>query len=108
MRRARTPPTATRAFSASTRPGSASNFRQDSVDLTAVIQTNQFEFFAQDEFKLRPNLTVTYGARYSMFRQPTDGNNKLSNFDAALFNPAHAPCITANGTIDRSEEHTPE
>ncbi|MBZ5490682.1 MAG: hypothetical protein LAO76_07100 [Acidobacteriia bacterium] len=35
--------------------GRASNFRQDSVDLTAVIQTNQFEFFAQDDFKLRPN-----------------------------------------------------
>lgn len=88
--------------------GRASNFRQDSVDLTAVIQTNQFEFFAQDEFKIRPNLTVSYGARYSMFRQPTDGNNKLSNFEAALFNPAHAPCIKANGTIDTNTATCPQ
>lgn len=88
--------------------GRASNFRQDSVDLTAVIQTNQLEFFLQDEFKVKPNLTLTYGVRYSMFRQPTDGNNKLSNFDAALFNPAHAPCIKANGTIDTNTATCPQ
>src|SRR5262249_15934029 len=63
--------------------GRAANFRQDSVDLTAIIQTNQIEFFGQDEFKLKPNLTVTYGVRYSMFREPTDANNKLSNFTAS-------------------------
>jgi hypothetical protein len=88
--------------------GRASNFRQDSVDLTAVIQTNQIEFFGQDELRLRRNLTLTYGARYSFFRQPTDGNNKLSNFDPRAFNAAAAPCITAAGRIDTNIVSCPQ
>lgn len=88
--------------------GRASNFRQDSVDLTAIIKTNQIEFFGQDEFRMRKNLTVTYGVRYSMFRQPTDGNNKLSNFDPAAFNLNAAPCITLSGTIDKNPVTCPK
>jgi hypothetical protein len=88
--------------------GRASNFRQDSVDLTAIIQTNQIEFFGQDEFKLKPNLTVTYGVRYSMFREPIDANNKLSNFTASAFDPTKAPCINANGTINSNPATCPQ
>jgi hypothetical protein len=80
--------------------GRASNFRQDSVDLTAIIQAQQFEFYGQDEYRLKPNLTLTYGVRYSNFRQPIDANNKMSNFDPRAYHPNKAPCIAANGTID--------
>ncbi|HEY7404422.1 MAG TPA: TonB-dependent receptor [Candidatus Angelobacter sp.] len=88
--------------------GRASNFRQDSVDLAAVIQTNQFEFFGQDEFKVKPNLTVTYGVRYSMFRQPVDANDRLSNFVASAFDPTKAPCINANGTLNTNPATCPQ
>jgi hypothetical protein len=80
--------------------GRVSNFRQDSVDLTAIIRTNQMEFYGQDEFRLKSNMTLTYGVRYSLFRQPTDANNKLSNFDPRAYDPNQAPCITAAGLID--------
>jgi len=88
--------------------GRASNFRQDSVDLTAIIKTNQIEFFGQDEFHLRKNLTLTYGARFSFFRQPTDANNKLSNFDPAKFSSSAAPCIALNGTINANPITCPQ
>lgn len=87
--------------------GRASNFRQDSVDLTAIISTNQYELYAQDEYRVKSNLTLTYGLRYSNFRQPTDANNKLSNFDPRAYDPNKAPCITLAGRIDTNPATCP-
>jgi hypothetical protein len=66
--------------------GNVSLFAQTSLDYRAVIRQQQLELYAQDQFRVRPNLTVTYGVRYSLFRAPTDANNNLSNFDPAAFN----------------------
>ncbi len=79
--------------------GHVATFSQASKDVTADILTNQLELYVQDQYRIRPNLTITYGARYSMFRQPTDGNNQLTNFDPALYNPLLAPTIDSNGLI---------
>ena len=68
-------------------------FSQPSEDYRAVIQQQQLELYAQDQFRVRRNLTLTYGLRYSLFRKPTDANGKLANFDPAAFNLANAPKI---------------
>jgi len=60
--------------------GQDSTFSQASEDVTPDIRTNQWEFYAQDSFRVRPNLTLNYGVRYSMFRQPVDHNGQLNNF----------------------------
>lgn len=85
--------------------GQDSNFSQASLDVTANIFDNQFEYYGQDTWRVRKNLTVSYGLRHSFFREPTDasgpgGTSRLVNFDPALWNPAEAPCITANGAMD--------
>ncbi len=85
--------------------GQTSTFAQASLDVTANIYDNQFEYFGQDTWHVRKNLTVTYGIRHSFFRQPTDasgpnGSSRLVNFDPALYNPAEAPCITSSGAMD--------
>jgi Carboxypeptidase regulatory-like domain/TonB dependent receptor len=79
--------------------GRVATFTQASIDITPNIQTNQTEFYAQDTWRLKQNLTVTYGFRYSFFRQPTDVNKESTNFDPTLFNPANAPTIDSNGLI---------
>src|SRR6266849_5021738 len=81
------------------------SFSQASLDVTANIFDNQFEYYGQDTWRIKPNLTVTYGIRHSFFRQPTDasgpnGSSRLVNFDPALYNPAAAPCITSLGAMD--------
>lgn len=73
--------------------GNVSSYRQTSVDFHAEIRQQQWEIFAQDEFRMRPNLTLTYGLRYSLFRQPTDAGGQATTFDPVSFNSANAPQI---------------
>jgi len=85
--------------------GQDTSFAQASLDVTANIFDNQFEYYVQDTWRWRNNLVITYGMRHSFFREPTDasgtnGSSRLVNFDPAFYNPAEAPCITANGNID--------
>lgn len=85
--------------------GQLSTFAQASLDVTANIFDNQFEYYGQDTWRVRRNLTVTYGIRHSFFRQPTDasgpnGTSRLVNFDPAFYDPAKAPCITSVGAMD--------
>jgi hypothetical protein len=79
--------------------GNAATFQQTSEDITPDIRANQVELFAQDHFRVRPNLLISYGLRYSLFRQPFDANGKLTNFDPASYDPAAAPALDENGML---------
>ncbi len=80
--------------------GNVSTFTQTSLDLTPDMRARQFEAYIQDDYRVRPNLTVNIGVRYSMFRQPYDANGMLTNFDPAKWDPAKAPQINpTNGNI---------
>jgi hypothetical protein len=74
-------------------------YTQGSAALIPNIQENLFEGYVQDDWKVNPRLTINAGVRYSYFGQPTDGNNRLSNFDPATYVAANAPTIASNGTL---------
>jgi len=77
--------------------GNAQTFTQSHYDYTADLRQLAVEAFAQDEFRLRQNLTIYYGARYSYFPSPSDKNGRLSNFVPLLYNAANAPQVTGAG-----------
>lgn len=81
--------------------GNVASFSQTSHDFRAVINQNEWEFYGQDTYHARPNLTITLGLRYSLFRQPTDAMGHLTTFDPGAFNPATAqqidPCTGSLG-----------
>lgn len=77
--------------------GTNVTFTQASFDYTADLRQKAFEAFAQDEWKVRRNLTLYYGVRYSFFGSPYDKNGRLSNFDPSLYNAAAAPAVTGAG-----------
>ena len=74
--------------------GNNVQFTQAHFDYTADLRQKTIEGYAQDEWRVRPNLTVYYGVRYSFFGAPWDKNGRLTNFVPELFNPAAAPLVT--------------
>ncbi|HSB10382.1 MAG TPA: carboxypeptidase regulatory-like domain-containing protein [Blastocatellia bacterium] len=80
--------------------GNVSTFTQADQDLTPDLRSRQYEFYAQDDFRWMPNLTVNFGVRYSRFRQPFDKNGQLTNFDPRSYDPAKAVQIDpATGNV---------
>lgn len=77
--------------------GNAGTFSQASFDYTADLRQKNFEAFAQDEWKLRRNMTLYLGVRYSFFGAPWDKNGRLTNFIPELFSGANTPQVTGAG-----------
>lgn len=77
--------------------GTNASFTQSKYDLTADFRQRNFEGYAQDEYRMRPGLTVYLGVRYSFFGAPYDKNGFLTNFDPKLYNKANAPLVTGAG-----------
>lgn len=80
--------------------GQVQTFSQTNIDSRADIRDNQLEYYFQDSWRWKSNFSITYGFRHSIFRQPYDASGLAENFDPRFYNPAHAPCILANGNVD--------
>jgi hypothetical protein len=76
--------------------GKAADFRQQNIDATGDIKAQQWEFFGQDQFRFRRSITLNYGLRYELFRQPTAPGGLLTNFDPTAYVPGKTDPITGN------------
>ncbi|MDE3196405.1 MAG: TonB-dependent receptor [Acidobacteriota bacterium] len=79
--------------------GNVTTFTQASQDITPDIRSNQFEAYVQDDWRIRPNFTLNIGLRYSLFLQPVDVKNELTNFDPGTYSASNAPTLTAGGLL---------
>ncbi|GAC1646019.1 MAG: hypothetical protein NVS9B15_03840 [Acidobacteriaceae bacterium] len=78
--------------------GRVNTYSQAQNEFRYLIHQQQYEFYGQDEWRVRPNLTLDYGLRYSLFRAPIFANNLLSTFDARLYDASKAPALASDGT----------
>jgi len=66
-------------------------YTEAEIDITNHLRFGRFEFFAQDSWKPRPNVTIDYGVRYALYPPVTDTNNLMTNFSPSLYRTASAP-----------------
>ena len=79
------------------------NFRTYSEadnDPIGFFRFNQFEAFGTDSWKVKPNLSLEFGARFYHFGPTYTQANNMANFDPSLYNQSQAVTILANGNID--------
>lgn len=74
--------------------GRANAYEEAERDVILNLKFGRREFFAQDTWKIRPNVTLDYGVRYQYYVQPIDENNIYASFDPAIFNPSRVVCST--------------
>jgi hypothetical protein len=51
---------------------------------------NRYEFYVQDSWHVKPNVSIDLGVRYSLYPGVTDVNNLLTNFVPSRFDPSKA------------------
>lgn len=77
----------------------SSSFTQSSTDFTADIRQDLIEFYGQDNWRVSPSLSISYGVRYSYFKTPTAQGNNLTSFDQNIYEASDAPTVTASGML---------
>ncbi|HBB95902.1 MAG TPA: hypothetical protein DC054_10975 [Blastocatellia bacterium] len=92
-----TPTSNTNQLWASFLMGNFQVYTQNQFDLTADLSAKSIEGFAQDEWRVRPNITVYYGVRFSRFGQPEDLNGRMTSFNPAAYSASQAFQVLANG-----------
>jgi hypothetical protein len=62
------------------------NYTEIATTEIAEGRWRDFEFYANDTWKVHPRVTVTLGLRYSVFPPAWEKDNRISNFIPSLFN----------------------
>ncbi|MFZ0910261.1 MAG: carboxypeptidase regulatory-like domain-containing protein [Candidatus Acidiferrales bacterium] len=82
------------------------SFNSDTSEKTAnpfaLVHWHDVEFYVGDSWKLKKNLTVDYGIRWSFYREPYSGDNSWANFSLADWSATEAaanPSDACNGVV---------
>jgi Carboxypeptidase regulatory-like domain/TonB-dependent Receptor Plug Domain len=83
-------------------PGNVFVSSENSVNGLAQVIWHDFEWYVGDTWKIRRNVTLSYGFRYSFYREPYSQNNTWASFSLAAWSPTEAaanPSDACNGVI---------
>jgi hypothetical protein len=80
-------------------PGTLFDMGEASANLFPSGRWRDIEWYFQDNWKVRRNLTVEYGFRWSFLRQPYELNDKIASFNPAFYDPNGTPGDACNGLV---------
>jgi len=78
-------------------PGMVFNLGESSTNVRAQMRWRDYEFYVGDNWKLRRNVTVEYGVRYSLLLSPFQAQGKSTGFNPALYDPNKPASDACNG-----------
>ena len=64
------------------------------IQFRPAMENYQYAWFAQDNWKATPNLTVNFGLRYELSMPRTERHNRQNWFDPNAINPLNGGSIT--------------
>lgn len=74
--------------------GRATSYTEAQTDFRVHLRFGRREFYVQDTWKVRPNLTLDLGVRYQYFVSPYDRDNLIGSFDPSLYDRSRITCTT--------------
>ena len=78
-------------------PNNQFSLSENSTNIHAKLRWKDIEFYAGDTWKVMPHVTLTYGARYSLLRNPVQPENKITSFQPQLYDKNKPASDACNG-----------
>lgn len=85
-----------------TSPQTFASVGEGSQDVNAQVRWHDFEFYLGDTWKLNRKLTVSYGFRWSFYREPYSADNQWATWEPQFWSAAQAtanPSDACNGLV---------
>jgi hypothetical protein len=82
--------------------GEASSYNQLQNMTTFHWLTNTYSFYANDDWRITPRLTLNLGVRYDAYPHAFEKNNQVSNFIPSSYSSTLAPIFNPDGSLDSS------
>jgi hypothetical protein len=79
--------------------GRAFSYTETAEDPFGIYRWVNVEPYAEDQMKLKSNVTLTLGVRYAYFQPEVEKNNLQNFFDAKRFDPAKASVVGPDGLV---------
>jgi len=79
--------------------GKASSYSETALDPYAHYRWINFEPYVEDQWKVRRNLTLTLGLRYTYYQPEYEQHNFFASFNPATWAASQAPSVNPNGTL---------
>jgi hypothetical protein len=77
--------------------GNIASYSETENANTVPTRWHDAAVYANDNYKVLPNLSVNLGLRWQLIGQPYSASNQISNFFPNLYNPAQAPTLNSAG-----------
>ncbi len=71
--------------------GATCTYSEVQLEVNSQFRFSRYEFYVQDSWKVKPNVSIDLGVRYSLQPALTDEADQLTSFNPALYSPARAP-----------------
>jgi Carboxypeptidase regulatory-like domain len=79
--------------------GKAFSYSETALDPYAHYRWYNFEPYVEDQWKVRRNLTLTMGLRYTYYQPEYEQNNFFASFDPTKWVASQAPTVNPDGTL---------